>query len=363
MDTVSGVLRRLTNRGGQYVSGQALAAELGVSRNAVWKAVETLRARGCLIEATPRRGYRLQWSPDVPDEAAVLSALTGSLFRRVIYLPETGSTNDLAKQEARAGAPEGTVVVADYQTSGRGRRGRAWVSPPGAGLSFSIVLRPSVHPRQAPLLVFLAAAAVREVIAGLASGHAGARANEDDGDSESNETCSSNEADGDQCPVLIKWPNDVVAGGRKVCGVLLELNAELEQVHWCVMGVGVNVNHTADDFPVELEQHATSVRALVGHRVRRVPLLQRILLGIARRYQWALQYGFDQLLEETRRHSATIGHDVKIFEADGSDWDGYALDIQDDGALLVRPTAGGSPVPVYAADVSVRREGDDGLAE
>lgn len=335
MDTVGSVLRRLTRGGDTFVSGQALAEELGVSRNAVWKAIQVLRERGCEIEAAPRRGYRLKWAPDVPDESAVLPGLFGTPFSRVVYLSETSSTNDVAKQQARAGAPEGTVVVADYQTCGRGRRSRGWVSPPGAGLAFSLVLRPSIHPRQTPLLVFLAAAAVRQAVAELVS-------RRDGGDTVDSE------------PVAIKWPNDVVVDGRKLCGVLVELNAELDRVHWCVIGVGLNVNQIQADFPPDLQEQATSVRIVTGRRARRVPLFQQILAGIAQRYDRALKHGFAELLAETRRFSATIGHDVGILEADGKKWYGRALDLAPDGALLVRPADRGHPVAVYAADVSVR---------
>lgn len=281
---------------------------------------------------------------------------------RIVRLDETGSTNDDAKQLARAGAPEGTVVVAERQTAGRGRRGRSWITPPGTALTFSVVLRPDIAPTQVPLLVFLAAAAVRQAAEEVLEEAAGGAPGPD---------------------VLIKWPNDVVVENRKLCGILVETNADRDQVHWCIVGIGVNVNQQADEFPPDLRQQATSLRQLAGGPVDKDALLSRILSGLASLYETALNDRFAGLLAEVRRWSATLGRSVRVYEADGSWWDGIAEEIRDDGALLVRPDVAFSPardasgvdspapasdasrrshratedglVAVYAADVSVRR--------
>jgi len=256
----------------------------------------------------------------------VTAGLGEPLFQRVYCLDETGSTNDVAKAEARAGAPEGTIVIAERQTKGRGRRGRAWESPPGTGLWFSIVLRPPLMAREAPLLALLAAAAVREAVA-VATG----------------------------APVSIKWPNDVVdAAGRKLCGILVEMEADGERIRHCVVGVGVNVNQAASDFPPELQATASSARMAAGRPVERVPLLQAILRGIAARYRNVLGQGFGAVLGEARLHSATVGRGVRVWESRDDAWDGTAVAILDDGALLVAPEDGAPPRAVYAADVSVR---------
>lgn len=289
------------------------------------------------------------------------------LSYRIVRLNETGSTNDDAKQLARAGAPEGTVIVAERQTAGRGRRGRSWVTPPGTALTFSVVLRPHIAPAQVPLVVFLAAAAVRQAAAEVLEEAGGETAGPD---------------------VLIKWPNDVVVEDRKLSGILVEANADRDQVHWCIVGIGVNVNQQADDFPPDLRQQATSLRRLTGGSVAKDALLSRILSGLASRYEAAVNDGFADLLAEVRRWSATLGRSVRVYAADGSHWDGFAEEIRHDGALLVRrdaPTKSGAAttagsatsvggldsrsgvesgdelVAVYAADVSVRRaeKGDD----
>lgn len=266
---------------------------------------------------------------DVPTPERVLAGLDALCFRRVVYLPETGSTNDVVRVEARAGAPEGLVVVADRQTAGRGRRGRAWDSPAGLGLWFSVLLRPSLPARQAPLLAFVAAAAVREAVAAAAG-----------------------------VPVLIKWPNDVVAlDGRKVSGILVEMEADGDRVRHCVVGIGVNVNQQPADFPPEVRPSAVSVRLLAGRPVARVPLLQAILTGFEARYRTVTAAGFGAVLDEVRRNSATLSRNVVVLETGGGSWDGRALAIVDDGALLIEPAGGGEARRVYAADVSIKPAG------
>lgn len=320
------VLKRLRAHKGEPVSGQQIAAELNVSRNAVWKAVVALRESGCVIDAEPRTGYRLVSVPEPLDERTIMAGLSGGLYRGITYVAATDSTNDLAKQHAKAGAPEGAVFITDKQLRGRGRRGRAWETPAGRSLLFSIVLRPNIPPRKVPLLVFLAASAVRAAVAPF----------------------------GD---VFIKWPNDIVAGdGRKLCGILVELDAEHDHVRHCVVGIGVNVNERRQDFPEERRDQATAVSIIRGARVNRVELLQSILNEFSARYEAALTHGFGPVLGEARRHSATLGRAVRVHEPNGDQWLGMAVDLHSDGALLVRPATGGDTVTVYAADVSIRME-------
>lgn len=265
-------------------------------------------------------------------------ATTG--YARLLYLPETTSTNDVARAEAVEGAPEGTVVVTDYQRTGRGRDGRQWSAPRGAALLFSVVLRPTMQLRDTPLLVFLAAAAVREAVAHVvAAPH----------------RATGSGSDHDAGPVLIKWPNDVVtASGRKLAGILLEMDARGGRVRHCIVGIGVNVNETEDELHPDARNTATSVRVLAGNPVERSPLLRHILVGFWRRYAMVHEAGVAPLLEETRRYSATTGRPVRVYPARGEPWDGWAEDIASDGALLVGNDADGAPQRVYAADVSIR---------
>lgn len=265
---------------------------------------------------------------DVKD---VLSRLQTGFVKQIRYRPETDSTNDEAKVLAKAGAPEGVVVVSDVQRKGRGRRGRNWADGPGQSLLFSVVVRPDIPPPQAPLLVFAAGAAVRTAL--LPYGE-----------------------------TFIKWPNDVVTrDGRKLCGILVELDADRDKVHHCVVGIGINVGQSPEDFPPDLRGKAGSVAQLIesGSPLpvpRREPLLAAVLDEFGRRLARAAREGFEPLLEEIRNHSATVGREVRVHEAVGTEWNGTAVDIAPDGALLVRKPGEAEPVPVYAAEVSIRME-------
>ncbi|BAS28853.1 biotin--[acetyl-CoA-carboxylase] ligase [Limnochorda pilosa] len=331
METVVLVLQSLKAARGGWVSGEALASSLGLSRNAVWKAVNALRRRGYAVAASPRRGYRLAAAPDqplpeevFPDPVPELVGLEpGSTFH-LEYFPELPSTNDHLRRLGRQGAPEGTVVVAEQQTAGRGRRGREWASPPGLGLWLSVLLRPPLPARDAPLLALMAAAAVRAAAEQVAAVDA-----------------------------RVKWPNDVMVPQGKVCGVLAELDAELDRIRACILGVGLNVNQTASDFPPHLAGKAASLRMAAGRPVHRAELLRWVLRHLGARYRQVLVEGFEPLLEEVRAFSATLGRPVTVEEADRT-WPGLAEDLAPDGALLVRPASGGAPVAVYAADVSIR---------
>lgn len=248
---------------------------------------------------------------------------TGLHPYRLLQYAQLPSTNDHLRQLSRAGAPEGTVVLADHQTAGRGRRGRPWASPPGLGLWFSVLLRPFRPAREAPLLALLAAAAVRATVSEAAD-----------------------------VPARIKWPNDVVVGRAKLAGILAEVEGPAAHPA-CIVGIGLNVNQTESDFPPELRGQATSVHLAAGRAFPREALLHRILHHMATRYRQALGEGFAPLLAEVARHSATLGRPVEVAEA-GRAWSGLAVGLAPDGALLVRPQGSAEAVAVYAADVSIR---------
>ena len=225
------ILGFLAEGGEDFVSGEALSAKLGLSRTAVWKHVAALRTKGYRIEAQPARGYRLV---EVPDRLSALELApllgTHDLGRGLHHFETLPSTNAHAFKLAQEGAEHGEVVVTEQQTAGRGRRGRVWVSPPGLNLYFSAVLRPELPPQRAAELTLVAAVAVAETLR-----EAGADAR-------------------------IKWPNDVQVQGRKLAGILTELSAEPERVHFVVLGVGVNLNAGPDDFPDDVAATATSLR-------------------------------------------------------------------------------------------------------
>lgn len=310
--------------GGGFVTGEAMCRALGVSRMAVHKRIEGLRALGIEIEARSNRGYRLV-HPENVLAAPLLSRGLATTWagRPMRCLPQVSSTNQVLKEMAEQGAPHGQLVLAEAQEAGRGRRGRGWVSPPGLGLWSSLLVRPPVPAAQASGLTMLAAMAVCDAISSACALEAG-----------------------------IKWPNDVVLSGKKLTGILVELNADMDSIHWAVVGVGINVNHTSGDFPEDLRNKATSLAVVLGEPVDRGPLLRAYLEAFEARYQQWIAGGFSALRPDYERYSRTLGRAVRVVSLDRS-FTGTAEGMDELGALLVR-REDGEVERVLAGDVSVR---------
>lgn len=238
--------------------------------------------------------------------------------REIVYFEEVDSTNRYARALAREGAAHGTLVLADTQTAGRGRRGRGWISPSGSSISMTLILRPDMPPAQVAKLSLLTALATANAI---------------------------RQATG--LDARIKWPNDIVIGGKKVCGMLLEMDATPEKVESIVAGVGINVHQT--QFPDEIAHSASSLDLLAGRRVSRSDIVRAFLQEYER--AWAL--GDDAMMRAYRERSATIGQRVQVIGLDGA-YTGIAQGVTESGSLLVRPDEGGEVREVLAADVSVR---------
>lgn len=321
------ILAALQREPGEFVSGESLARQFGLSRAAVWKHIDRLRRRGYDIEGSPRRGYRLVAAPDlVPAELE--RQLAGlSLPIKLHWHERIGSTNAEAARLAQQGAPEGTVVIADEQTAGRGRLGRQWHSPPGTGLWLSLVLRPAVPPAACAGMTLTAGVAVAvaiERVTGLAP--------------------------------RIKWPNDVLIGGRKVCGILTEISAEWERVHHLIVGIGINVNQTEADWPPELQNRATSLRLASGAPVSRHALCAALLDELSRRYPAFQQHGFAAARADWLARSSVIGKPVAARSVGGTMTTGTAEDVDSDGALLIRQPDG-SVARVSSGEVTLRSNG------
>lgn len=307
--------------GGGYVSGEKISAELGVSRAAVWKRMEALRAQGYQIESAGRRGYRL-----LPGDALDPELWRGALTTRelgrgeVCYRPEMGSTNTVLKEMAVSGAPHGSLCLCDRQSAGRGRLGRQWVSPAGQGLWCSTLLRPRLKPQEAPFVTFCAAMALAEAIDGLCGVHA-----------------------------RIKWPNDVVIHGKKCCGILLEMAADPDRLEYVVAGTGVNLQPGA--YPPELRDRAISLAEVT----ERPPLRRKMLLAYLAALEPLMdrleQAGFAALLPDYAARSCTLGSRVQV--SGSVNLTGVAEDLDAVGALLVRDD-GGTLHRVLSGDVSVR---------
>lgn len=310
-----------------FVSGQQLAESCGVSRTAVWKHIQALRSAGYQIESTTNRGYRLveteTWHPQRLPE--MVSGEVGSVVMR---LQTTTSTNQVAKAAARQGAPHGTVVVADEQQGGRGRRGRTWSSPQG-GIWVSIILRPRLLLQEVPLITLLAAVATCEAIREIT-----------------------------QLPCKIKWPNDIVINGRKLAGILTELAAEQEAVEFCVVGIGINANVELSQLPSDLENTATTLLAECSGRIDRQLLLTAVCDGIDTWLHRVETSDWTDLLLAWRQLNATLNRRVIIYPAadDRLAFTGVAVDIDQYGALLVQKDDG-AITRVTAGDVSIRNTG------
>lgn len=292
-----------------FVSGEVLAARVHLSRAGVWKRLRRLKALGYVIEGEPRRGYRLVAAPDklLPEE--ILHRLATERLRGPIYhFDIAASTNDTAKALGARGAPEGALVVAEAQSAGRGRLGRDWLSPPGLGLYASLLLRPALPPSELPPITLTTAVAVVRALTRAAGVIPG-----------------------------IKWPNDLILGGKKVGGILTEMETESDQIRYLVVGLGLNVNNP--DFPPDLETIATSLARETGRTFPRVPILQAWLEEFEVLYQQFLGQGFLEILAEWKEHTVTLGKRV-IVRQGARQLEGLALEVAADGALLLETTPG-----------------------
>jgi BirA family transcriptional regulator, biotin operon repressor / biotin---[acetyl-CoA-carboxylase] ligase len=305
-----------------FLSGEAISRKVGCSRMAIWKQIEELRQVGYEIEARPRSGYRLLYRPDrVAPEELRPHLQTRSFGREIRYQSTTPSTQRSAHQWARMGAPEGAVVIAEEQTQGRGRLGRDWYSPPQTGIWMSLILRPAIALMQASQMTLLAAVGVLqgiERITGLSP--------------------------------QIKWPNDLLIAGKKVCGILTELRGEQEQIHYIVVGIGINVNTTVAHFPPELRGTATSLALQLGGSVHRAPLLAAILAELEQRYEDYLLAGFSVIQTEWERRADMVGKVITVRGAHGVTI-GTVVRLNENGALLLRTAQG--IVPIYSADIEM----------
>jgi len=318
------ILEILRLSGDGYISGEEIAERLGVSRTAVWKHIKEMRAQGYDIESHARSGYRLRETPDALLPGEIMHGLqTEVIGQEIIGHEEIDSTNKEAKRLARAGAKDGTVVVAESQTGGKGRLERHFFSPKGKGIWFSVILRPRFLPQEAPKCTLMAAVAV-------------ARAMTEFG-----------------LQPAIKWPNDLLYDNKKLVGILTEMSAEMDGINYIVIGTGINVNIEPLDFPEDIREVATSLSIMKGEKLPRVKFLQAVLQAMDDLYGKVQREGFVPVLEEWRKYSITLGQEVKVIGVrDGEVYTGRAVDIDEDGALLVDTDAGRQRV--LAGDVSIR---------
>jgi BirA family biotin operon repressor/biotin-[acetyl-CoA-carboxylase] ligase len=315
------LLGRLKETRGAWVSGEYLSRELDISRTAVWKHVCSLRNEGYVIDSAPRKGYLLKETLDRLSPTEIGAALHSKcLGRRIVFESEVDSTNRLARDLAILGAVEGTLVVAESQTGGRGRKGRNWFSPPGEGIYVSLVLRPRFKPAEAPKMTLLTGVALAETLIHTVPSR-----------------------------ITIKWPNDVLLGGRKIAGILIEVSTDIDAIDYMIVGVGVNVNTPSDRFPADLRERATSLAAHIGHKVPRAEILGAFLDCFEQYYAMIDREGFAPVIRRWRELSDMVGRRVRVQDFDRS-LQGTIDGIDDDGVLLIK-TADADIQRVIAGDV------------
>ncbi|MCC8025145.1 MAG: biotin--[acetyl-CoA-carboxylase] ligase [Clostridium sp.] len=314
---------KMLKESSDYLSGQQLCEIFGVSRTAVWKAVRQLEEEGYKIEAVRNKGYRLTEEADVITQAELKSMFhTKWIGNRLEYFDETDSTNIRARRLAEEGAPHGTLVVADSQTAGKGRRGRAWTSPKGVGIWMSMVLRPPIKPSDASMLTLVAGMAVVKGV----------------------KTSTGLNA-------MIKWPNDAVLSGKKICGILTEMSTEEECVRYVITGIGINVNVSC--FPEEIAEKATSLKEELGENVKRSPVIAAVADAFEEYYDIYLKTcDMSGLKEAYNRWLVNLNRQVTVLDPRGQ-YRGRALGIDHQGSLLVQKEDGGVET-VISGEVSVR---------
>lgn len=306
-----------------YVSGQEICERFGVSRTAVWKAIGQLKKEGYQIEAVQNRGYLLTEEQELFGQHELESRMdTKWAGHPVACYDVLGSTNLQAKLDAENGAGQGALVVADMQTAGRGRRGKSWSSPPGTNLYFTLILRPKLPPDKASMMTPVMGLAVAEGI---------------------RRTCG--------LEALIKWPNDVVVNGRKVCGMLAEMSIERDFIHYVVIGVGINVG--LQEFPEEIANMAASLQEECGREVPRAELLANVMRVFEEYYENFMERGnLSGLMEQYNSLLVNKDREVRVLDPKG-EFQGIARGVNELGELLVQ-RQDGSLTEVYAGEVSVR---------
>lgn len=318
------LIEAFSHANGEFLSGQALANILGCSRTAIWKHIEELRKEGFELEAIRNKGYRIISTPKNMTENELRLGLKTTIFGKTIqYLESTDSTQKVAHQLAQEGCPDGTLVIAEEQTNGRGRLARNWHSPKYTGIWMSLVLRPKLPPAKAPQFTLIAAVAVARAIE-------------------------------DICEISpdIKWPNDLLLNGKKITGILTELQADSDKINAIIMGIGMNVNQKEQDFPKELHNIATSLAIETGKEISRSELVKRILENLEKYYLLYLEKGFAPLKLLWESYAVSLGKEI-IARTISGNISGKALGITEEGVLKIEDQ-NGQIHKIYSADIEMK---------
>lgn len=324
-DMKNKILEILCDHKDSFISGGEISLALGVTRTTIWKYVKLFRSEGFEIESISNKGYRLIRIPDRLEPVLIDQELhTRYLGRNIHYFSTITSTNSKARELMVNDPAHGTLVIAEEQTQGKGRLGRNWISPFGTGIWMSLIIKPDMEPSDAPKMTMLGAVAVVKAI----------------------------EAE-THVKVQIKWPNDIILNQKKLCGILTEMQADMDRIYWIIMGIGINVNQHPDSFPDDISKIATSLYVHTGVKLSRVRLVSRICNIFEELYEdFFHTKHFDSFLKEYKSLSITLGSQVKVTSLDQS-LEGRAENFDEDGSLLVR-TEDGILHQIISGDVSVR---------
>jgi BirA family biotin operon repressor/biotin-[acetyl-CoA-carboxylase] ligase len=320
------ILQLLRDHSSEFLSGEEISLRLKVSRTAIWKRIQRLRALGYEIEASTRSGYRLIGSPDLLTPSEIKPILkTKWIGKTIHHFDSLDSTNAKAYQLALDGAEEGEVVISESQAKGKGRLGRQWFSPPFLNLYLSVILRPTISPHQASLITLMAAVATAEAIREF-SGFL----------------------------PLIKWPNDILLRDRKVAGLLNEIHSEIDRIHFVILGIGVNLNTDENTFSKEIRAAATSLKIEMGQTISRKAFLQVFLRELERWYSIFISEGSAVILKAWGDRAHLQGRRVRVTSF-GETLAGTAIDVDSDGALILE-TEDGKRRRVVAGDVEYSKQ-------
>ncbi|MDY6934859.1 MAG: biotin--[acetyl-CoA-carboxylase] ligase [Spirochaetota bacterium] len=314
---------RLIMDADDYISGESVADRLSISRSAVWKHIRKMRREGFRIDANPRSGYRLVSCPDILKPVLIKNNLNTNLFGNdIVYYIKTESTNTIANNLAIDGAEEGTVVIAEEQTKGRGRLDRSWLSPAYKNILMSVIFRPNIEPLKVFNLTMLSSLSVVKAIESTTN-----------------------------IKAQIKWPNDVYIENKKVGGILTELNAEQDRINFAIVGIGLNVNFDSSRYS-EIKDIATSISNVAGRPVSRISLLQSVLQELEESYKLLKAGKVDLIRRDWNKHSLVIGKPVRIISFDKIE-EGIAESVDGDGCLILRDNMG-KRKKILSGDVSLR---------
>ena len=308
-----------------YISGAEIAEKLGVSRTYIWKMISKLKEEGYIIDAINNKGYKIIDDKDIINKMEISSILeTKFLGKNLIYLDSTNSTNEILKLEAENNVPDGTVIISNMQTKGKGRMGREWNSEKNVGIYLSILLKPNIDPRKSPIITLLAGISVCEACREIT-----------------------------ELDIKLKWPNDIIYKNKKISGILTEMNSEIQSINYIIVGIGVNVNNSK--FPNNIENIATSLSKESGKKIKRKILIAKILKNFENYYiEYIKDCNFLKFINKYKYLCDTINKEINVISIDKK-YEATAINISENGELIIQRN-NGKIEKIFSGEISIRNK-------